>query len=182
MRCCLVVKCWHLGALPGVLESQYCFSFAASAVLRSSSAEPKPICQFVNLRSTESPFLQLIKIGEERIQLLGRVLHNSKLLWKLWCIMLEYWLLLVLSKESSDKVIPKGWSRWEHWMQDLYKPRQDTVGTSGTPWENFWPRWQNTFHGPRFRWCLLGPPPISVWLMGLVSIWSKERCLELIRF
>ena len=61
--CCLVVKCWHLGALPGLVESQYCFSFAASALLMSSSAEPEPISQFANSRSTESPFLQLINIG-----------------------------------------------------------------------------------------------------------------------
>ena len=55
--CCLVVKCWHLGALPGLVESQYCFSFAASALLRSNSAEPEPKSLFANLPIwEESPF------------------------------------------------------------------------------------------------------------------------------
>ena len=177
--CCLVVKCWHLGALPGLVESQYCFSYAASALLRSSSAEPEPISQFANLRSTESPFLQQIRIGTERTQLLKRVLHDSKLVW-LWKLWSGTGCCLFCQRNEVTRVFQK--NGHDEMRTHNVRPRQGTVGTSGTPWENFWPRWQNTFHGPRFRWCLLGPPPISVWLMGLVSMWSKERCLELIRY
>ena len=117
--CCLVLKCWHLGALPGLVESQYCFSFAASALLRSSSAEPEPISQFANLRSTESPFLQQIRIGTERTQLLKRVLHDSKLvwLWKLWCdaqvLAVAFFVKGMKWQGYSRRMVTM---RWEHTM------------------------------------------------------------------
>ena len=117
--CSLVVKRWHLGALPGLVESQYCFSFAASALLRSSSAEPEPISQFANLRSTESPFLQQIRIGTERTQLLKRVLHDSKLVWlgKLWCdakvLAVACFVKGMKWQEYSRRMVTM---RWEHTM------------------------------------------------------------------
>ena len=185
--CCLVLKCWHLGALPGLVESQYCFSFAASALLRSSSAEPEPISQFANLPicqfeehrvaifATDQDWYRentATKEGTPRFKI-GVTVETL-----MWCS--GTGCCFFCQRNEVTRLFQK--NGHDEMRTHNVRPRQGTVGTSGTPWENFWPRWQNTFHGPRFRWCLVGPPPISVWLMGLVSIWSKERCLELIRF
>ena len=119
--CCLVVKCWHLCALPGLVESQYCFSFAASALLRSSSAEPKPISQFANLPIWVAIFATdqdwygentATKEGTPRFKI-GVTVET----------LIRYWLLLVLSKEWSDKSIPEEWSRWDENTQCKTKAR-----------------------------------------------------------
>ena len=125
--CCLVVKCWHLGALPGLVESQYCFSFAASALLRSSIAEPEPISQFANLPicqfeehrvaifATDQDWYRentATKEGTPRFKI-GVTVET----------LIRYWLLLVLSKEWSDKSIPEEWLRWDENTQCKTKAR-----------------------------------------------------------